>query len=258
MKQVPVLFCILVMALSSAAQQTEEMRRRGLSDRDFPRIHKLTETVYAYEMLRAPFQGARFTTNNLVVITTDGILVADAQGSPEDTARLIEEIKKLSAQPIKYVVIGSEHADHTGGNASFPATLSFTWGRDVPTLYLVAENDTSLPLAGMYEIFDRTPATKQMLILRRADHAHFMDDVEQLHESFRTMPVTGDLARIQKEMQPIAELCSGKQAHLIVRGLTLCHIDAILRGQKEAQRFLRGDIEAELAERGVDVIAHKA
>jgi len=125
MKQVPVLVCILVMALSSAAQQTEEMRRRGLTDRDFPRVHKLTETVYAYEMLRAPFQGARFTTNDLVVITTDGILVADAQGSPEDTARLIVEIKKLSAQPIKYVVIGSEHADHTGGNASFPATVTF-------------------------------------------------------------------------------------------------------------------------------------
>jgi glyoxylase-like metal-dependent hydrolase (beta-lactamase superfamily II) len=76
-------------------------------------------------MLRAPFQGARFTTNNLVVVTSEGILVADAQGSPEDTTRLIEEIKKLSDQPIKYVVIGSEHVDHTGGNASFPATVTF-------------------------------------------------------------------------------------------------------------------------------------
>ena len=35
----------------------------------------------------------------------------------------------------------------------------------------------------MYELFERTPATKKMVILRRADHAHFMDQVEQLHES---------------------------------------------------------------------------
>lgn len=43
-----------------------------------------------------------------------------------------------------------------------PAKLTFSWGRDVPTLYLVAENDTMTPLAGMHELFERTPATKQM------------------------------------------------------------------------------------------------
>lgn len=138
-----------------------------------------------------------------------------------------------------------------------PAKLTFTWGRDVPTLYLVAEHDTPIPLAGMYELFERTPATKQMVILRRADHAHFMDNVEQEHETVRAMPFTGKLAWIPKEMRPIAELCSGEQAHLFVRGLTLCHMDAILRRQEEAQRFLVCDIEDELAVRGVDVIVHK-
>jgi hypothetical protein len=73
----------------------------------------------------------------------------------------------------------------------------------------------------------------------------------------RTMPFTGALAWIPKEMRPIAELCSGEQAHLFVRGLTLCHMDAILRRQQEAQRFLVGDIKAELVVRGVDVLVHK-
>ncbi len=137
-----------------------------------------------------------------------------------------------------------------------PAKLTFSWGRDVPTLYLVAENDTMTPLAGMYELFERTPATKQMVILRRADHSHFMDNVEQEHETMRAMPFTGELAWIPKEMRPIAELCSGEQAHVFVRGLTLCHMDAILRRQDAARRFLVGDIEAELAERGIDVVVH--
>ena len=138
-----------------------------------------------------------------------------------------------------------------------PVKLTFTWGRDIPALYLVAENDVSLPLAGMHEIFERTPATKQMVVLRRADHMHFMDNVEEMHETVRSMPFTGELAWIPKEMRPIAELCSGEQAHLFVRGLTLCHLDAILRQREEAQRFLSGDIEAELAQRGVDAIVHK-
>lgn len=135
--------------------------------------------------------------------------------------------------------------------------LTFTSGRDVPTLYLVGGSDVSLPLSGMYEIFERTRATKQMVILRRADHMHFMDNVEQLHEAVRTMPWPGELAWLPKEMRPIAELCSGEQAHLFVRGLTVCHMDAVLRRQEQAQRFLASDMEAELAARGVEVIVHR-
>ena len=137
-----------------------------------------------------------------------------------------------------------------------PVKLNFNWGRDVPTLYLVAENDVSLPLAGMYEIFARTPATKQMFILRRADHMHFMDNVEELHEAVRTMTWTGELAWMTREMRPITELCSGEQAHLFVRGLTLCHLDAVLKANKKAQQFLQADVQAALASLGVDAVQH--
>jgi dienelactone hydrolase len=138
-----------------------------------------------------------------------------------------------------------------------PVKLTFAWGRDVPTLYLAAEGDTSVPIAGLYELFERTSATKRMVVLSRADHLHFMDDVEQLHETVRTTPWTGELAWIPKEMRPIAELCSGEQAHLFTRGLTLCHMDAVLRQRHEAQRFWAGDMEAELARRGVEGIVHR-
>ncbi|MGP8248200.1 MAG: alpha/beta hydrolase family protein [Bryobacteraceae bacterium] len=149
-----------------------------------------------------------------------------------------------------------------GGNSRpkpgiLPVKLTFTWGRDVPTLYLAAENDISTPLAGMYEVFERTQATKRMVILRRADHLHFMDDVEHLHEAVRAMPFTGELAWMPKEMRPIGELCSGEQAHLFVRGLALCHLDAVLRQLEGARRLLAGDIQTELAMRGVDAIVHR-
>jgi len=137
-----------------------------------------------------------------------------------------------------------------------PVTLDFAWGRDVPTLYLVAENDVSLPLAGMYELFERTPARKRLLILRRADHMHFMDYVEESHETVRTTPpLIADLAWLPQEMRPIAELCSGEQAHAFVRGMTLCHMDSVLRRHEQASRFLASDVEAELAKRGIAVIA---
>ena len=138
-----------------------------------------------------------------------------------------------------------------------PAKLTFRWGRDVPTLFLIAENDVPLPLDGMYEIFERTPSAKQMVILRRADHYHFLDSVEEVHETVRATTFPQFLAWMTAAMRPISELCSGEQAHLLVRGLTLSHMDAVLKEHPEARRFLRGDIEAELAARGVDVLVHK-
>ncbi|HEX7272069.1 MAG TPA: hypothetical protein VF420_07965 [Casimicrobiaceae bacterium] len=133
-----------------------------------------------------------------------------------------------------------------------PGKLTFDWGRDVPTLYLVAEDDIYLPLAGMHELFERTPGTKQMFVLRRADHGHFMDCVEEEHEAARKLPWSGELAWIAKEIRPITEFCSGEQAHLFARGLALAHFDASLREDAEARRYLSSDVVAELAARGVN------
>lgn len=116
-----------------------------------------------------------------------------------------------------------------------PATLTFAWERDVPAFYLVAGDDSVLPLSGMYELFERTQAAKRMVILGRADHGHFADEVE-----------------------PQEGLCPPEQAHMCVRGLTLCHLDAVLRLRPEAQRFWTRDVGAELAVRGVAAIDVRA
>lgn len=140
-----------------------------------------------------------------------------------------------------------------------PVKLTFQWRRLAPALYLAAENDVPLPLSRMYELFERTPVPKQMVILRRADHGHFVDNVEDMHENFRTMsPAPPELEAMQREMLPISKLSSGDQAHLWIRGLALAHMDAFLIQRPEARQFLAGDIERELARRGVDVILHAA
>jgi len=109
-----------------------------------------------------------------------------------------------------------------------------------------------IPVEAVLELLERTRSTKRMFVLRRADHAHFVDDIAEMHERARTMPVTGDWAYMQKEMRPIAELCSAEEAHLFSRGLALAHFDAVLKGQQEARRFWTLDIPAELKHRGVE------
>lgn len=89
---------------------------------DFPQLKKLAQNVYVWSDVHP---SGLYATNNLIVITTDGALVADGQKDPDTTKKMVEGIATLTRQPIKVVVVGSEHGDHTGGNASFPSTVTF-------------------------------------------------------------------------------------------------------------------------------------
>jgi glyoxylase-like metal-dependent hydrolase (beta-lactamase superfamily II) len=97
---------------------------RGLTDNDFPRTKELAPNIYSYEALRNEVGGQK-TTVDLIVIGSDGVLVADGQGNVAQTKQLVDWIRAKTSQPIKYVVVCSDHGDHTGGNAAFPSTATF-------------------------------------------------------------------------------------------------------------------------------------
>jgi cyclase len=116
----------VLLSASVAAQapiRTADITVRGLKPTDFPRITKLADGVYAYEQIDPTKRIV--TANNLIVVTSDGVLVAEGQGTADNVKRLIADIATLTPQPIKYVVVGSEHGDHTGGDAAFPETVTF-------------------------------------------------------------------------------------------------------------------------------------
>jgi predicted dienelactone hydrolase len=133
------------------------------------------------------------------------------------------------------------------------ADRDFAWGRDVPTLYVVADRDTLLPLKGTRQLFDRTRSPKRMVVLRNADHMHFCDRVEEVHEIFRLMPQDRIFEPIRGKIPPITELCPGEHALDAIRGLALAHFDAYLKGDGAAVAFVRGDVAAPLAARGIAV-----
>ena len=106
-------------APASGLLATADPDARGYGDDEFPRVKELAPGVYTYEQLRSAGE-ERFTTVSLFVVTGDGVLVADGQGSVEETARLVSTIAEITEQPIRHVVISSDHGDHTAGNAAFP------------------------------------------------------------------------------------------------------------------------------------------
>ena len=120
---------ILLTALAAATSslqdpvRTADVSLRGLTKADFPRTTKLAEHVYAYEQIDPTKRTV--TVNNLIVITSDGVLIAEGQGTVDNVKRLVADVAKLTPQPIKHVVVGSEHGDHTGGIAAFPAGVTY-------------------------------------------------------------------------------------------------------------------------------------
>jgi dienelactone hydrolase len=140
--------------------------------------------------------------------------------------------------------------------------LRLDWTREVPTLYLVAELDTLLPLEGMRELIAKTPPPCRAVLLRDADHFHFCDRVEATHDLFKTMGglmAVGDeenRAQIQAmvaTMKSSAELCPGAHAYALLQGLGLAHMDAHLRDEPLALSFLDQDLESAMSARGVKI-----
>jgi glyoxylase-like metal-dependent hydrolase (beta-lactamase superfamily II) len=116
-----VLACVLVfpqLILGAEAKRTADIAERGLSTSDFPRLKQLVPNVYTYaDLLNAG--GIMLTTVSLIVVTEEGVVVVDGQDNLEQGRAMIAAIKGITSQPIKYVVIASDHSDHVGGNAAF-------------------------------------------------------------------------------------------------------------------------------------------
>jgi glyoxylase-like metal-dependent hydrolase (beta-lactamase superfamily II) len=114
---------VALLQLSPDVVRTADPVTRGLKESDFPRTIKVSDNVYTYEDFHSGTE--KFTTTDMFVVTTDGVLVADGQGSPAATRGLVAAITHVTDQPIKYVVVCSDHGDHTAGNAAFPPGVRY-------------------------------------------------------------------------------------------------------------------------------------
>lgn len=112
---------VLLSVPSEAQVRTAYPEKRGFKLSEFPRTIKLAEHIYGYEEIRNP----GFTTVSLFVVGNDGVLIADGQGSPAATQKMLDEIAKVTPRPVKWYIVGSDHGDHTAGNAVLPKDITF-------------------------------------------------------------------------------------------------------------------------------------
>jgi predicted dienelactone hydrolase len=121
--------------------------------------------------------------------------------------------------------------------------LELDWTRPVHVLTLVADGDTVLPYPMMTDLLATSPAIDRLVVLTNADHYHFCDNVELVHDLMSSM--MGEGAKRASELVP------GDHAYTMTTALGLAHFDASLRGQSGAADFLAQDLEALFRERGI-------
>jgi dienelactone hydrolase len=192
------------------AHEREDMLRRIIADR-VPDVRFVTDWLLSQSDLAAHIDRARI---GLVGWSFGGWAVLAAPEVDDRFGAIVALAPGGTSRPLPGII---------------PATLSYVWQRDVPTLYLAAECDRYTLLDGIVELYDRTPSSKYLFALRYADHDHFGDHIE-------------------------VELCPKQHAHLFTRGLALAHFEAFLGSNVSARAFLAADPAAVLRARGVDVL----
>lgn len=142
-------------------------------------------------------------------------------------------------------------------------SLNFQFKRTVPTLFIVADLDSILPLEGMQDLHARHPGPRSTVVLQNADHFHFNDNIEQTHDGYQ-MILAGMAEGMEAEsrrgmeemlakMKPSSELVPGAHAYRLINGLGLAHFDAELRDDPSATKIMRTNLVETAKDQGIHI-----
>jgi glyoxylase-like metal-dependent hydrolase (beta-lactamase superfamily II) len=84
-------------------------------------VYKLTDNTYFFygNIAEVDENNRGFNGNAGFVVTSDGVVVIDALGSPKLGKRIISTIKSVTDKPIKALIITHNHPDHAYGAVAF-------------------------------------------------------------------------------------------------------------------------------------------
>ncbi|MCI0330896.1 MAG: MBL fold metallo-hydrolase [candidate division Zixibacteria bacterium] len=86
----------------------------GAQAADFE-VQKLSDGVYA--AIATP--GGKAVSNSGFIVNDSEVVVIDSHISPEMARLLLDEIRKVTNKPIRYLAVTHKHRDHIGGTTAF-------------------------------------------------------------------------------------------------------------------------------------------
>ena len=100
------LLAVVAVPIAAAGQQ-----------RPAPKQIRVADGIYLFQT--APYGDVGMDGNSVAILSDDGVLVFDSNGTPSASAAILAEIKKLTDKPVKYLVNSHWHWDHWYGAETY-------------------------------------------------------------------------------------------------------------------------------------------
>jgi glyoxylase-like metal-dependent hydrolase (beta-lactamase superfamily II) len=120
--------------------------------RQAPRKVEIAPGVFVF--MTAPYGAVGLDGNSIVVLSNDGVLVFDSNGTPAAAAAVLAEIRAMTDQPVRYVVHSHWHWDHWYG--------AEVYKRAFPNTKIVAHEKTRALMAGPALAFNKPGLDTQL------------------------------------------------------------------------------------------------
>ena len=177
--------------------------------RPAPQRIEVAKGIYLF--ISKPYGDVGLDGNAVAILSNDGVLVFDSNGTPASSAAVLEQIRRLTDKPVKYVVNSHWHWDHWYGTETY--THAF------PDVKVVAHEKTRAMMAGPAIEFNR-----------KGVESDLPGYVAALEKAVATKP----------QLQPLLEedrffLEQKQKAHLVLPGTTFTDRLSIRLGERRIE-----------------------
>jgi cyclase len=150
-----------------------------------PPIH--TEVAPGIHLFQtAPYGDVGLDGNSVAIVSDEGVLVFDANGTPAAARAVLAEIRKLTVQPVRYLVLSHWHWDHWYGAEVYAEAF--------PGLTIVSHEATRRLMDGPAVAFNQPGLDTQL-----PGHIHAVE--ERLAGTGSAPPDSGLAARLRRHLE---------------------------------------------------------
>jgi cyclase len=113
---------------------------------------QVADNIYLFRT--APYGEVGLDGNSVVIVSSDGVLVFDSNGTPAAAEAVLREIRTITDQPVRYVVNSHWHWDHWYGTE--------VYRRAFPDVRIIAHEKTRLMMMGPALVFNQPGLDSQL------------------------------------------------------------------------------------------------
>ena len=121
-------------------------------DRQSPRTIQIADGVFLF--ITAPYGGVGLDGNAIAILSSDGVLVFDSNGTPAAAGGVLAEIRRLTDKPVRFLVNSHWHWDHWYGTEVYAKAFA--------GMRVVAHEATRRMMMGPALEFNRPGLEKQL------------------------------------------------------------------------------------------------